>query len=353
MAARRVPAAPVNSAAGAPATPSAPRSPGRRLLKLALQKPELMAVLLLVILVAAFQIRSDGVFLSAANLRGMLGLLPEVALVAVGVTLLMICGEFDLSVGSVFALMPMTMAVLMVGGWPFWFAMGAGLLVCLLIGFINGWVTIAFNIPSFITTLGMLFMARSLTVVISGGFPPRLDPSAIPAWLFVGYVGPGSLVRASLLWFLGIAVLVALLLGRTNFGNWVRATGGFLPAAQAMGIPTARVKIACFMLCSLLAGFAGMLQVLRLGSPLPSIGVGMELQAVAAAVIGGTSLFGGVGSILGGVIGALLIRVIDNGMVLSRVDSNWFQFAVGGLLILAVVGNAWLRRRGRAMKVET
>ncbi|MCA3452795.1 MAG: ABC transporter permease, partial [Rhodobacter sp.] len=131
------------------------------------------------------------------------------------------------------------------------------------------------------------------------------------------------------------------------------ATGGFLPAASAMGIPTGKVKIACFMICSVLAGFAGMIQSLRLNSFLPSIGEGMELQAVAAAVIGGTSLAGGVGSIIGGLIGAILIRVIDNGMVMSQIDSNWFKFAIGALTIFAVVGNAWLRRRGRAMKVET
>ena len=325
----------------------------KRLLKLSLQKPELAALLLLLILVGVFQITSGGFFLSYANMRGLLGFLPEMALVAVGVTLLMICGEFDLSVGSVFALMPMTMAVLMVDGWAFLPAVAVGMGFCALIGFVNGFLTIRFGIPSFITTLGMLFMARSLTVVISGGFPPRLKLDEIPEHLFIAFVGPGDLFRASFLWFVGIALFVAFLLGKTNFGNWVRATGGFLPAAQAMGIPTARVKIACFMLCSMLAGFAGLIQVLRLGSPLPSIGEGLELQAVAAAVIGGTSLFGGIGSILGGVIGATLIRVIDNGMVLSQVDSNWFKFAVGALTILAVVANAWLRKRGRAMKVET
>ena len=306
----------------------------RRLFKLSLQKPELASALLLLLLVIVFQVRSDSVFLSANNIRGILGILPETALVAVGVTLLMICGEFDLSVGSVFALMPMTMAVLVVGGWPFW-------------------ITIRYDIPSFITTLGMLFMARSLTVVISGGFPPRIKPGEVPSWLFVGFVDEGGLVRASVLWFLGIAILISLLLSRTNFGNWVRATGGFPPAAAAMGISTGKVKIACFMICSVLAGFAGMIQSLRLNSFLPSIGEGMELQAVASAVIGGTSLFGGVGSVLGGVIGATLIRVIDNGMVLSQIDANWFKFAIGALTIFAVVGNAWLRRKGRAMKVET
>ena len=151
----------------------------------------------------------------------------------------------------------------------------------------------------------------------------------------------------------GIALLIGFLLAKTNFGNWVRSTGGFLPAAEAMGIPTNKVKIACFMICSVLAGFAGLIQVLRLGSPLPSLGEGLELQAVAAAVIGGTALSGGIGSILGGIIGAMLIRVIDNGMVMSQVNSNWFKFAVGALTILAVVGNSWLRKRGRAMKVET
>jgi simple sugar transport system permease protein len=199
----------------------------------------------------------------------------------------------------------------------------------------------------------MLFMVRSLTVVISGGFPPRLRTDAIPTWLFVEFVGPGNLLRASFLWFVVIAVAVSLLLAKTNFGNWVRATGGFLPAAGAMGIPTGRVKIACFMICSVLAGLAGSIQVMRIGSPLPSIGEGLELAAVAAAVIGGASLLGGIGSIMGGIIGAILIRVIDNGMVLSQVDSNWFKFAIGALTILAVVGNSWLRKHGRSMKVET
>lgn len=325
----------------------------RRLLKIYLEKPELAALVLLLVLIGVFQWLSGGIFLNANNMRGVLGLLPEMALVAIGVTLLMICGEFDLSVGSVFALMPMTMAVLMTLGWPFALAVTAGFAVCAIIGLVNGVLTIRFAIPSFIVTLGMLFMARSLTVVISGGFPPRLQSSEIPHWLFVSFVGPGQMFRMSFLWFLLVAVLVWLLLSKTNFGNWVRATGGFLPAARATGIPTARVKIACFVICSMLAGFAGMLQTLRIGSALPSMGEGLELQAVAAAVIGGTALAGGIGTILGGIIGATLIRVIDNGMVLSQINSNWFKFAVGGLTILAVVGNAWLRKRARKMKVET
>ena len=324
----------------------------KRLLKIYLQKPELAGAMLLVLLVIVFQQQSDGIFLGAQNLRGVLGILPEVALVAIGVTVLMICGEFDLSVGSTFALMPMVMAVSMGSGLPFAAAVALGFAACAAIGLVNGLVTIRFGIPSFITTLGMLFMARSLTVVISGGFPPPLSPD-IPTDAFVGFVGPGQMFRMSFVWFVGIAILVSVLLSRTNVGNWIKATGGFHEAAASMGIPVDRVKLFCFVLCSVLAGFAGLLQVLRLGSPLPSIGEGLELQAVAAAVIGGTALAGGIGTVLGGVLGALLIRVIDNGLVLSRVDANWFKFAIGFLTIFAVVANSWLLTRAKRMKVET
>lgn len=322
----------------------------KRLFKTYLEKPELAGLILLVALILLFQFRSNGVFLSYDNVRGMLGILPEMGLVAIGVTILMIAGEFDLSVGSVFALMPMSMAVLMVHGAPFPLAMLAGLALCALIGLINGVVTIRFEIPSFITTLGMLFIARSLTIVISGGFPPLL-PDDLPTHLFTAFVGPGNMFRMSLFWFVGIAILLTLMLSATNFGNWIKATGGFHPAAAAMGIPTARAKMICFMLCSMLAGFAGMIQVMRLGSPLPSIGEGMELQAVAAAVIGGTALAGGIGTVVGGIIGAALIRVIDNGLVLSQVDANWFKFAIGFLTIFAVIANAWMRKRARSIKV--
>jgi simple sugar transport system permease protein len=206
-------------------------------------------------------------------------------------------------------------------------------------------------IPSFITTLGTLFVVRSLTVVISGGFPPLL-PSDLPTWFFSGFVGPGNIIRMSFVWLTILALLLAAMMSLTNFGNWIRATGGQLDAAVNMGIPVNATKIVCFMLCSVLAGFAGLIQVMRLGSPLPSLGEGLELQAVAAAVIGGTALTGGIGTVLGAIVGATLIRVIDNGLVLTRVDANWFKFAIGMLLIFAVVSNSWLRRAARRIKLE-
>jgi simple sugar transport system permease protein len=323
----------------------------KKFLKIYMERPELAGLALLMLLTIFFQMKSGGVFLNGTNLQGMLSILPEMTLVALGVTILMICGEFDLSVGSVFALTPMAIAIMLNGGIPFSVALFLGLLLAAAIGFANGFITIRFAIPSFITTLGMLFVARSLTVVISGGFPPLL-PTDIPTWLFSGFVGPGNVLRMSFVWLVLIALALAAMMSLTNFGNWIRATGGQLDAAVNMGIPVNATKMICFMLCSVLAGFAGLIQVMRLGSPLPSLGEGLELQAVAAAVIGGTALTGGIGTVLGAIIGATLIRVIDNGLVLTRVDANWFKFAIGMLLILAVVSNSWLRRMARRIKLE-
>ncbi|MBV8815618.1 MAG: ABC transporter permease [Verrucomicrobia bacterium] len=323
----------------------------RKLFRIYLEKPELAGIALLVLLTVIFELRSDGIFLSAENLRGMLGLLPEVGLVSIGVTVLMICGEFDLSVGSMFALMPVSVALMTDRGIPFIPAMLLGLTIAAAVGLVNGFITLTFNIPSFITTLGMLFIVRSLTVVVTGGFPPLLSGD-LPIGIFTQYVGPGGMIRASFIWFVVVAVVAGAMLGGSNFGNWIRATGGLLDAAAAMGVPVWRVKMTCFVMCSVLAGFGGTIQVFRLGAPLPSIGDGLELQAVAAAVIGGTALTGGVGTVLGAVVGALLIRVIDNGLVLSQVDANWFKCAVGGLTIFAVVANSWLRWTARRIKVE-
>jgi simple sugar transport system permease protein len=226
-------------------------------------------------------------------------------------------------------------------------AITLGLASALLVGYVNGWITLTFGIPSFVTTLGMLFIVRSIATVLSGGFPPPF-PSDTPTGLFVADLG---LFRSSMLWFVALILILAVMLHATNLGNWIYATGGQRQAADDMGIDTRRVKLFCFMLCSLVAGFAGMITTFRLRSALPSLGEGLELQAIAAAVIGGTALSGGIGSVVGFVIGTLLIRVIDNGLVMARIDANWFRFAIGALTILAVILNTTLRARARSMKI--
>jgi simple sugar transport system permease protein len=271
--------------------------------------------------------------------------------VTIGFAMLMICGEFDLSVGSVFAIMPMSIALMLNAGMPFWPAFAVGILICAIIGFLNAFITLRFDIPSFITTLGMLFMVRSLTIVMSGGFPPLLAVDKIPMGLFTDFIG-GGLFRASFIWFVALVLVASAIMAKTNFGNWISATGGFIEAARSMGIPVTRVKFTCFMMCSILAGLAGTVQVFRLKSPFPNLGETLELQAIAGSVIGGVALTGGVGTVFGAVVGALLIRVIDNGLVLSRIDANWFKFAIGALTVFAVVGNSWLRRTARRIKLE-
>ncbi|MEP0324203.1 ABC transporter permease [Bauldia litoralis] len=316
------------------------------IVKALLSRPEISALVMLILVIIGFAIYAPN-FTSYGNIRVTLFAFPELGIVVLGVGILMIAGEFDLSVGSVFALAPMIM-VLATGRWGFdpYLGIAAGLVVALAVGYINGWITITFSIPSFVTTLGMMFMVRSIAVVLSGGFPPPF-PSELSTGLFVSDLG---LFRSSMIWFVAFAIILGVMLHRTNLGNWIFATGGQQQAAADMGIDTRRVKIFCFMLCSFLAGFAGMITTFRLRSAIPSLGEGLELQAIAAAVIGGTALTGGIGSMIGFIVGTALIRVIDNGLVMGRIDASWFRFAIGALTIFAVILNIWLRRRAQKMQ---
>jgi simple sugar transport system permease protein len=316
------------------------------LAKALLSRPEIAALLMLLVVIAGFSAYAPQ-FASSGNMRVMLFALPELGIVALGVGILMIAGEFDLSVGSVFALVPMLIVIAM-GKWgvPPGLAILLGLGLGVLVGYVNGWITLTFSIPSFVTTLGMLFMARSIATVLSGGFPPPF-PANTPTWMFVADLG---LFRASMLWFVLFALILGVMLHYSNLGNWIFATGGQRQAADDMGVDTRRVKLLCFMLCSFLAGFAGMITTFRLKSALPALGEGLELQAIAAAVIGGTSLTGGIGSVTGFIVGTCLIRVIDNGLVMARIDANWFRFAIGALTIVAVILNTTVRQRARRMR---
>jgi simple sugar transport system permease protein len=317
-----------------------------RIAKALLSRPEISALVMLLVVILGFSLYAPA-FMSEANARVILYALPELGIVALGTGILMVAGEFDLSVGSVFALVPMVIVVL-VGrhGVDPWVAILAGMLVGVVVGYANGWITLTFAIPSFVTTLGMLFIVRSISVVLSGGFPPPF-PADLPTGVFVDSLG---LFRTSMVWFVAFIVILAVMMQRSNLGNWIFATGGQRQAADDMGIDTRRVKLFCFMLCSFMAGFAGMITTFRLRSALPALGEGLELQAIAANVIGGTALTGGIGSVSGFVIGTALIRVIDNGFVMARIDANWFKLAIGSLTILAVILNISLRRRARAMR---
>lgn len=312
-------------------------------------RPEIATLVIFVVLFVVFSVL-NGRFLTTGNMTVYLQPIPEVAIVAIGMTILIIAGEFDLSVGSVFGLSPMVTVLLMQHGWSMPLAIVIGLVVAMLIGFANGLMTLRLKIPSFIATLGMLFMARSLAIVLAGGFPPIFPRELDVSWL-VGRIDLGLVTpRASLLYMIAIAAILGFVLRRTDFGHWIFATGGHPQAARDMGIKTERVKMACFMLCSTLAGLAGIIQSFRVKVIVPNLGTGLEMQAIAAAVIGGVALTGGVGSILGAVVGALLIAMIENILILSGVNANWFMFAVGAMIVVAVVLNTQTRLKAEGMK---
>ena len=142
------------------------------------------------------------------------------------------------------------------------------------------------------------------------------------------------------------------ILKKTNFGSWIFATGENRQAANDLGINTLAVKTTCFVLCSTLAGFAGIIQSLRIKTAITSLGIGLELQAISAAVVGGASLFGGIGSAFGALVGTFLLALIDNILILTRVDGNWFKFGLGAMIIIAVILNTYTKKKADNIRLK-
>lgn len=276
-------------------------------------------------------------FLNLGELGAIMSFTSELGIITIGVTFLMISGEFDLSVGAVFALSALILADLTVNyGWNNWVALIVVLAISGIVGLVNGFVTTWFKIPSFIVTLGMMLLLRGVVLVISDQ-PISSFTSSGFANVFAGTMGNGFYTSA--LWFIAIAIVFTYLLEGTRYGNWTFAAGGKALAARAMGVPVVRVKIINFVLAAMLAGLAGAIDFARLGSANPTAGTGFELQAIVAAVIGGTSLFGGIGSIPGAALGAFLMGMINTGLVLIGASPYYYQAYVGVVLVAAAILN--------------
>ncbi|MEM2163819.1 MAG: ABC transporter permease [Fervidicoccaceae archaeon] len=313
------------------------------------QKKEISVSLILMATILTFY-SIQPKFLSPTNIEVLLKITPELGIVALGVTILMIGGELDLSVGSVFGFAPLIMAVMLQSGINTWIAFMFTLILCLGIGTAQGIVTVKTGIPSFITTLGGMLIWRGLALVVTGGHPMYFTPSKDFAMVLTGKLYP--FVYSQLLIFLALVVLLHFLLERHKFGNWVYAVGGKRDAAEAMGINVARVKVILFALCSLLAGLGGIIQSTRMSQAMPNQGDGLEFDAIAAAVIGGTSLFGGVGTVIGTVLGEFLSRIIENGLIIIRAPSYYFRLYIGIVIIVAVIGNLYIQRRALKLRVR-
>ena len=319
-----------------PSEQAAPGGEGRRLVvwlrRLRQRQSTLSTLIPLVLLWIALTIASP-YFLTFDNAVNVLLNAAPLALIAGGMTLTLIAAEIDLSVGSVVALVGSLAALLSVNfgaPWPIVLlgAIGAGAVV----GLVNGWFTTRLGMPSFVATLAMLGIARGVALLITQGKPIYGLPDTI-AWLGQGelWIVPVPIVLAAL-----ILAALHFALSRTRFGLNVYAVGGNPEAARLSGVDVPGVKMAVLVLSAVLASVGGLILAARLNAGSGTVGADLLLDAIAAVVIGGTSLLGGVGRITGTVLGVLLIASIRNGLVLLNVSAFWQQVAIGGLILLAV-----------------
>ncbi len=303
------------------------------------------AIAAIIVLGIIFQSMS-GDFLTGDEMAGIFTVAAPLGITGVGVALLMISGEFDLSVGSMFSMTPIIMGELFTeDGWNLWLAFFVAMLLPLTFGILHGLITTKTGIPSFITTLGSYFLLDGAAFVVTGGYPV-VDTNHPVIFTVLGGSFGSSGFSVPVIWMGGFTVILALLLNFTRFGNWSLAAGGRRGVGRALGVPVARVKTVNFCICALLAGFAGCCTFAQVGSAAPGSGETNNLLAIVAAVLGGTSLFGIEGSILGTMFGAIILGVLDTGLVLVGAPGTLYEAMIGAILIVAVLVNVRLNRLG-------
>lgn len=273
----------------------AARPGARPVLAFGLRRPVMLPLCLLAITTIVFW-SANPAFLTALNISGMLAYAPELGLVALGMTLLLTAGQFDLSVGSVFGAAPLLVFVLVNNlAMPLPAAFVLGLLLAAVIGLVNGLLVTKAGISSFLVTLSTQLIVGGAALYLSNGYPQStLQSQSVLRGVLAGQIQIGALtIRAGLIWFAAAALAFAYVLHQTRAGNWITATGGNREAATARGIRTGRLTILLFITAAVLAGLAGIISDTRLNLAYPTAGTGYELQAIAIAVVGGTSLSAG------------------------------------------------------------
>jgi simple sugar transport system permease protein len=343
--------APAGTAAGAPEPgPSTRRSAPRATLGLLsdafLRRREASILLVAIGLVIYFRASSD-VFLSKSNLVNIAQASAPTAIVAVGIVLLLVAGEIDLSVGMVFALAPFLMHYAVdFYGVPVIPAILLALLISAGIGFINGFVVVKLRVPSFVTTLGSFYVLQGVVLTTSHAYPAQIPAAAdghIRQWL-------GAYDWSELIWGLIIIVFAHILLTRTRWGLHTISVGGNLLGATEAGIKVNRIKIGNFMITSVLGAFAGLLEAFRVHTIDPNLGGGTQVTfaAISAAVIGGTALAGGSGTVVGAFLGAVVLAELQNGFNLIGISANPFFLVLGAAILISMIANQYLSRLRRA-----
>jgi simple sugar transport system permease protein len=316
-----------------------------------LNRPEFGAACGVVAVWVFFALYAGGSGFLTAGAPTYLEIASELGILAAAVSLLMIAGEFDLSVGSMIAASGMTISLLYEQlGWSIWGGIAAAMALSLVVGFANGLVVVRTKLPSFIVTLGSLFILSGLTIGITrlvtgrtqvGGLRKALHYESAQS-LFASQVGGFSV---SIFWWVAITLLATWVLLRTRFGNWIFGAGGAPDAARNLGVPVHKVKIALFMTTAFCACLVATFQAVKFNSTDVLRGTGKELEAILAAVLGGTLLTGGHGSVVGAAFGALIFGMVQQGIVFAGVDSDWYKVFLGAMLIVAVLVNTYVRGR--------
>jgi simple sugar transport system permease protein len=341
-----------------------------------MRRPELGALAGLVLVTIFFLSTADASMFTLAGVMNILSPAAQLGILAIAAALLMIGGEFDLSIGSMVAFAGLIFgSFITLAGWPLLAAIVATLLAAALLGALNGQIVIRTRLPSFIVTLAFLFVLRGLSLVglkwATGGSTQMrgigegagegvvrelFSGNALEglfAWLaahdFIAKFPNGTPtvtgVPVSIIWFIAIALLATWVLLRTRVGNWIFAAGGDANAARNSGVPVDRVKTSLFMLTACAATLVAILTVLDAGSTDARRGFQKEFEAIIAAVIGGCLLTGGYGSAIGAFFGAIIFGMVSIGLTYTRFDSDWFQVFLGAMLLLAVLFNNFIRRK--------
>ncbi len=314
----------------------------QRALSLFVRWQEASILLVALLLVAWFETANPDFLLTGASLENLSQFIAPAAIIACGEIMLMICGEIDLSAGMVFALAPFIMHFADEAGMPVIVALLAGLLAAGLVGVVNGVVTVLLRVPSFVTTLGTLFLVNGITLTISRGTP--VTPPGGEAFAQV----MGAWGYSEILWALLVVVVLHVVLRHTRWGLHTIATGANETGAREAGIHVTRLKVGNFILTAVLAGFTGCLEAFRIGSIDPQAG-GNQIMflAVAAGVIGGTPLAGGSGTIIGGLIGAVVLGVLNDGFTLIGINAFTFNIILGAAILVAMLFNIHVTRFAR------
>ncbi|GDY32155.1 ABC transporter permease [Gandjariella thermophila] len=354
-------AVPDAAAAPAPGPASAgdERLARTRLLNQLVVRPELGSVLGAVLVFVLFSVVTDR-FLTPSGVATWLDDSATLGIMAVAVSLLMIGGEFDLSAGVMTASTSLVTAIFATQlGWNTWAALAASLVFALLVGFLNGWLVMRTGLPSFIITLASFLMLQGLNLGVTRLMTGTVQVSGMRS--AAGYASSGfvfastmdiggTTIQVSILWWLLVTAVASWVLMRTPFGNWIFAVGGSSASARAVGVPVTRTKILLFMTTATAAWLVGSINILRFTTAQANQGIGLELQFIVAAVVGGCLLTGGFGSAVGAAVGALIFGMARQGIVFARWESDWFQLFLGAMLLAAVLVNNAFRRRAERVR---